>query len=56
MNSALTEPMPDPRVVCPGWGVKHPEPVVMKPGTEPVSHGMCEECQARMHAECEARR
>ena len=32
------------RAVCDGWAGNHPiEPVVYRPGLEPVSHGMCDE-------------
>jgi hypothetical protein len=35
-----------PRVVCPGWAGVHSEPIVLREGSEPVSHGMCEKCCA----------
>ncbi len=34
-----------PRVVCAGWGDVHTETRVLSEGSEPVSHGMCADCE-----------
>ncbi len=34
-----------PRVVCPGWAGAHTEERVLSEGSEPVSHGMCADCE-----------
>lgn len=40
-----------PMMIKCGWCGK-----VMRDGSEPASHGMCEDCQGTMMAEAEARR
>ena len=42
------------RMVCPapGWGgAGHAEPITIRAGVEPVSHGMCADCERAFMAE-----
>jgi hypothetical protein len=39
-----------PRVVCRGWEGVHTEVRVLSEGSEPVSHGMCADCERAVNA------
>ncbi len=41
-------PIADPppaRVVCDGWAGVHADRIVLHDGPEPVTHGMCDDCE-----------
>lgn len=36
------------RRICTGWAGVHTEPRVLSEGDEPVTHGMCPDCECAM--------